>query len=269
MRQNPIEFVDIRDDGNIKRFIEDWEEILSEYKSKGRMETEQCHKFWIKLDELFTGEFDPKRDLDFEKLTAIAGTAPSKGEADVYSPRYHFLAEQKSNGIDLDKLEKRQGKAVTPFQQAIGYLERFSYAEQASVRTLVTSNFREFRFYPLGENGRFSENDYISCTLEEMPEKADLFRKLFSGEEVRKQFSILAPEYTEQAANEVSSLYALLTESVESDSELSQEEKEKYEEKIPLIVMRIVFLLFADNTSGDLGKLFTGHQFRIFLEKTT
>ena len=242
MRQNPIEFVDIRDDGNIKRFIEDWEEILSEYKSKGRMETEQCHKFWIKLDELFTGEFDPKRDLDFEKLTAIAGTAPSKGEADVYSPRYHFLAEQKSNGIDLDKLEKRQGKAVTPFQQAIGYLERFSYAEQASVRTLVTSNFREFRFYPLGENGRFSENDYISCTLEEMPEKADLFRKLFSGEEVRKQFSIL---------------------------ELSQEEKEKYEEKIPLIVMRIVFLLFADNTSGDLGKLFTGHQFRIFLEKTT
>ena len=171
MRQRTIEDAfDIRDDEDIRQFVDRWKEILVRYKSKGRSETEQSHKFWIDMDILFTGKFDPKADLDFEKLTVITGDAPAKGEADVYSPRYRFLAEQKSVGIDLDKPEKSQQKFVTPFQQAVSYLERLSYAEAASIRTIVTSNFEEFRFYPLGENGRFSEGDYISCKLEEMPE---------------------------------------------------------------------------------------------------
>ena len=263
------EAFDIRDDGDIKRFVETWEEILTKYKPGGRSETEQCQKFWIDLDILFTGKFDPKTDLDFEKLTAVAGEASAKGEADVYSSQFRFLAEQKSMGIDLDKAEDRQGRRVTPFQQAIGYLERLSYADQASIRTIVTSNFEEFRLYPLGGNGRFSEDDFISCSLEELPKKAGLFKKLFSGEEVRKQFSILAPEYTDEAAEKVSALYRVLVEGVESNQRLSRAKKNEYEEKIPLIVMRIVFLRFADNTSADLGKLFKDNQFTTFLTKST
>ena len=99
MRQKTLESAfGVKDDGQVRRFVEDWEGILADYKPGGRSETEQCQKFWIDLDLLFIGKFDPKTDLDFEKLTAVAGAAPSKGEADVYSSRFRFWPNKSVKG---------------------------------------------------------------------------------------------------------------------------------------------------------------------------
>ena len=69
--------------------------------------------------------------------------------------------------------------------------------------------------------------------LEEIPDNLALFKDLFGGKEVRRQFSILNPEYTAEAAGKVSELYRMLMKGIEENSNLPEAKKKEFEEKSP------------------------------------
>ena len=240
-----------------RSFADKWASKLSTIPD-GSGEKQHCQEFWSDLIEAF----GKSRDLlDFEHKTA------GNGYADVVSRDLGFIAEQKSKNVPLDKPEPHQGEEVTPFSQAFRY--RAGLTSDYSIRTIVTSNFEAFWFYDLMTEGGLKGIPCAKVALEEIPNNLNLFKSLFGGGEVRRQFGILNPEYTEMAAGEVADFYDALKRDVEKNPRFSEAKKKEFEEKIPLIVMRIVFLLFADNTSADIGKIFSSNQFTTFLEKST
>lgn len=243
------------DKSRAQEFVNRWKAALEDVKDKGG-EKQLCQTFWIDLSDLIAGSHT---DLDFEKKTA------SGGFIDVFSSG-KFIVEQKSKGIPLDEPELRQGEEVTPFQQAKRYDDNLVADEK--VKTIVTSNFDAFWFYNLSTEDGVKGIPCAKVALEEIPGNLGLFKDLFGGEEVKTRYSILNPEATKKAADLIHNLYQLLLDGVDA-TKLSEAKKEEYKKKIPLIIMRIVFLLFADNTSTDLGKIFAYDQFKTFLNKST
>ncbi|MBQ1348665.1 MAG: hypothetical protein IIY58_04865, partial [Aeriscardovia sp.] len=243
------------DKSRAQEFVNRWKAALEDVKDKGG-EKQLCQTFWIDLSDLISGSHT---DLDFEKKTA------SGGFIDVFSSG-KFIVEQKSKGIPLDEEELRQGEEVTPFQQAKRYDDNLVADEK--VKTIVTSNFDAFWFYNLSTEDGVKGIPCAKIALEEIPDNLGLFKDLFGGEEVKTRYSILNPEATKKAADLIHDLYQLLLDGVDA-TKLSEAKKEEYKKKIPLIIMRIVFLLFADNTSTDLGKIFAYDQFKTFLNKST
>ena len=236
-------------------FVKKWQLTLEDVKAKGG-EKQLCQLFWMDIANLILNTYE---GLEFEKKT------PSGGYVDVYSQKYGFIVEQKSKGVDLDKPEVRQSE-VTPFEQARGYND--SLPSDYKVSTIVTSNFERFRFYNLRSQEGIRGEKYEECALEEVPEKLELFIELFHGRPPKEEYSILDAPSTEKAAEKISKLYSLFAEEIDS-TPLSDNSKSRYKKQIPLIIMRMVFLLFANNTSQDRGKIFKHDQFRTFLEKST
>ena len=234
-------------------FARDWE-----IKDKSdRRELPLYQVLWIDLSDLMTGSH---KDLQFEKKVADGG------RVDVYSQKYGFIVEQKAPGTDLDRPEMRR-EVVTPFEQAKRYNDNLPAKEKVS--TIVISNFDKFRFYDLDTPEGVKGEAYRECALEEIPQKLELFEKLFKvGQKPEEEWSILDAEHTEEAADDISDLYQSLLKGIEDDEDLDEEEKKKYEEDIPLIIMRIVFLLFANSTSDKLGAIFKNLEFESFLKDT-
>lgn len=239
----------------VENFVRNWKT-----ENKSERERPLYQILWIDLADLFAGTH---KGLEFEKETVKGGFS------DVYSQKYGFIVEQKKPGMDLDKPESRgAGKPkLTPFEQAREYHDDLPDWEKVPI--IVTSNFDVFRFYdldtPEGLNGRF----YAECSWEEMPQRLDLFERLFKeGEKPEEGFSILDPEGTQKIADKIDGLYQSLRKGIEEDPDLSEEDRKKYEDEIPLIIMRIVFLLFANSTSDKLGAIFPNHDFESFLDGT-
>ena len=82
--------------------------------------------------------------LRFEVPVATAASE-HKGYIDVLVPSAGVIVEQKSLGIDLAKPEKRQGRMVTPAQQALAYAQGMNLSEQP--RYIVACNFSEMWVY--------------------------------------------------------------------------------------------------------------------------
>ncbi|MBO6021106.1 MAG: hypothetical protein J6P10_03095, partial [Aeriscardovia sp.] len=237
-------------------FVDKWASKLSAIPD-GSGEKQYCQEFWIDLIEAFGQSMDL---LDFQPPTS------DNRYPDVVCKDLGFIVEQKSKGIPLDEKEPRQGEKVTPFQQAKRY--NGDLVADEKVKTIVTSNFDAFWFYNLSTDDGTKGIPCAKVSLEEIPDNLGLFKDLFGGEEVKTRYSILNPEATKKAADLIHNLYQLLLDGVDA-TKLSAAKKEEYKKKIPLIIMRIVFLLFADNTSTDLGKIFAYDQFKTFLNKST
>lgn len=234
-------------------FVRDWKT-----ENPGDRERPLYQVLWIDLADLFTGSHE---GLEFEKETAKGGFT------DIYSQKYGFIVEQKAPGTDLDRPEIRQGEPVTPFEQAKRYNDNLPAKEKVSI--IITSNFEKFRFYDLDTPEGIKGETYAECAWEEIPQKLELFEKLFKvGGKPEEEYSILDAEHTEEAADDISELYKSLLKGIENDEDLDEEEKKKYEEEIPLIIMRIVFLLFANSTSDKLGAIFKNREFESFLKDT-
>ena len=92
-----------------KAFAERWA-------NKG-YEKGEGQKFWIDLLQNVLGMSDAVQKCKFEML------ASNGGFIDAYIPDCGVLIEQKGLSVDLDKQEVRQGRQVTPFQQAKWYAD--------------------------------------------------------------------------------------------------------------------------------------------------
>ncbi|OUN41791.1 DNA methyltransferase [Enorma massiliensis] len=217
-----------------KEFVRRWKGILSAVPEGKNNEQQDTAKFWqdLLVNVLGVPSSSVATFVDFERK--VRGR-----RIDVFVSDHHFLCEQKSVGVDLDKPEPRQGRMETPYQQAIWYAQHLPYSERP--RWLMTCNFETFRLYDLDEER--PEDGMQEFTLDELPDYVHMLSFLTSKETSRlhkeQQLSIEAGGY-------VSKLYDALSKQyhhIDGDDETAREEQRS----LNVLITRIIFMLYAED----------------------
>ena len=215
-------------------FVTRWQKNISNIPQGKNNEQQDTQKFWMDLLINVLGIKTNTIDtfIDFERH--VQGR-----RIDVFVSDRHFLCEQKSVGVDLDKPESRNKTLETPYQQARWYAQNLPYSERP--RWLMTSNFETFRLYDL-DNER--PEDFVQeISLAELPNQLHLFSFLTNEETGRlykeQQLSVEAGKY-------VSKLYDALAKQyhhIDGKDEEAQEEQRS----LNVLITRIIFLLYAED----------------------
>ena len=95
------------------------EEFVKRWAGKGNEEQDK-HLYWIGLFQDVLGLTDALDRLKFEQPVHTKASE-HQGFIDVLIPTASAIVEQKGIGHDLSKAEMRQGRPVTPAQQALAY----------------------------------------------------------------------------------------------------------------------------------------------------
>lgn len=142
-----------------KQFAENWQ---------GRgYEKGDSQIFWTELLRDVLGMTGISGKCKFEHHTDDGGFI------DCWIPDSGVIIEQKSLDIDLDKPEERQGRMVTPFEQALAYVESFKPSLQP--RFIITCNFGTFRTYDRESCSRADlSKTYVEFTLDEFADTRPL-----------------------------------------------------------------------------------------------
>lgn len=219
-------------------FCENW---------KGRgYEKGDAQVFWTELLQQVVGMKNISQNVRFELRT------PTGGFIDAIIPDAGVIVEQKGLGVDLDKPEERQGRLVTPFEQALAYAESFPRNRQP--RFIVVCNFGEFRIHDRDACARneLAEN-FVSFTLEELGESPHLLGFITdpanSRAEKEKRVSM-------EAGRLIGELHTMLSKQyIDPDSEESQH-------ALNVLCVRLVFCLFCED-----AELFPKDAFLNYLRK--
>lgn len=215
-------------------FVTRWQKNISNIPQGKNNEQQDTQKFWMDLLINVLGIKTNTIDtfIDFERH--VQGR-----RIDVFVSDRHFLCEQKSVGVDLDKPEPRNKTLETPYQQARWYAQNLPYSERP--RWFMTSNFETFRLYDL-DNER-PEDSVQEISLAELPKQLHLFSFLTNEETGRlykeQQLSVEAGKY-------VSKLYDALAKQyhhIDGKDEEAQEEQRS----LNVLITRIIFLLYAED----------------------
>lgn len=217
-----------------KEFVARWKKILAAVPEGKNNEQQDTAKFWqdLLVNVLGVPSTSMATFVDFERK--VRGR-----RIDVFVSDHHFLCEQKSVGVDLDKPEPRNGGMETPYKQAMWYAQHLPYSERP--RWLMTCNFETFRLYDL-DNER-PEDEVQEFTLDELPDQLHMLSFLTSNETSRlhreQELSVRAGEY-------VSRLYDALAKQyhhIDGDDEAAREEQRS----LNVLITRIIFLLYAED----------------------
>lgn len=217
-----------------KEFVKRWRSILAEVPAGKNNEQQDTQKFWIDLlvNVLGVPAASVTGYVDFERK--VRGR-----RIDVFVSDHHFLCEQKSVGIDLNKPEPRNGGMETPLQQAIWYARHLPYSERP--RWVMTCNFETFRLYDLEDENY--ERSMQEFTLEELPDHAYLLSFLTSNETSRlhkeQQLSVEAGGYVTEIYDALAKQYR----HIDGDDEAAKEEQRS----LNVLITRIIFLLYAED----------------------
>lgn len=224
------------------KFVEQW-------RGHG-YEKPEAQRFWMQLSAQVLGVDDP---FAFDKYDAEKKDAKG-GFADVILPSLGLLVEQKSSGVSLDEPEGRQGRMVTPLQQALSYNNSFRFNERK--RFICTCNFDMFRFYDLNEDPLAQKPPYAEFTLDELPENLHVFRALMRNAD-RPDVSVSETRRVNvEAARHVATLNRHLARFYHhADTD------EREHAALALTTVRLVFLYYAE----DSGLLKPG-QFTDYVE---
>ena len=225
-------------------------EFAKRWRNQGD-EQQDTQKFWIDLLENVLGisSISMSTYVDFERK--VRGR-----RIDVFVSDHHFLCEQKSRGIDLDKPEPRNKGFETPYQQASWYAQRLPYSERP--RWVMTCNFETFRIYDL-EDDR-PEDTMQEFSLEELPDQTGLLSFLTSDTTSRlhkeQQLSVDAGRYVSKIYDALSHQYRHIEDDPEEQRSLN------------VLITRLIFLLYAEDADllqshqafgdycqGDIGML--------------
>ncbi len=206
-----------------KAFVERW-------KAEEGNEDRQARSFWIEFTQKVLGIDDPTYVLDFERKV--------KGrKIDVFYEDIGILIEMKSRGVDLDKKSERSKKAgeETPYQQAKWYADNLPN----SVRPdwIIVSNFDEFRIHNLDTDD--PEHEYVSITLDELPDQIHLF-SFFTDKSSSRL--VKEKELSVKAGEIVGRLYKSLA------AQYKNIETDRHEQRsLNILIVRFVFLLYAED----------------------
>lgn len=213
-----------------KGFVERWRAILDAVPEGKNNEQQDTAKFWqdLLVNVLGVPSSTIATFVDFERK--VRGR-----RIDVFVSDHHFLCEQKSVGVDLDKPEPRYGGFESPYQQATWYAQHLPYSERP--RWLMTCNFETFRLYDLDEER--PEDGVQEFTLEELPNYLYLLSFLTSNESSRlHKEQMLSIE----AGAHVSRLYDALSKQYHHIDTDEEEQR-----SLNVLITRIIFLLYAED----------------------
>lgn len=143
----------------------DAERFSREWAGKGD-ENQDTQRFWISLLQDVLGVDDAIQRVRFE-VPVQTDASDHNGYVDVFIPSARVIVEQKSLGIDLSKPEKRQGRMVTPAQQALAYAQGMPLTQQP--RYVVVCNFAELWVYDREANALCKGDPLFKLPLSELP----------------------------------------------------------------------------------------------------
>lgn len=211
-------------------FVKRWRTILDAVPAGKNNEQQDTAKFWqdLLVNVLGVPSSTMATFVDFERK--VRGR-----RIDVFVSDHHFLCEQKSVGIDLDKPEPRNGGLETPYQQATWYAQHLPYSERP--RWLMTCNFETFRLYDLDEER--PEDTVQEFSLEELPDHLYLLSFLTSKESSRLHKE---QELSVEAGRHVSRLYDAISKQYHHIDTDEEEQR-----SLNVLITRIIFLLYAED----------------------
>ena len=203
-----------------RQFAKDW---------KGRgYEKGDTHAFWLELLRKVVGITGTATKCKFEYHAANGGFI------DCWIPDCKTLIEQKALGVDLDKPEERQGRMVTPYQQALSYATSFPLSQQP--RFIIVSDFGTFRIHDRDKAD--AENDYIEFALSDLADHFTQFDFMVDPEHSR---SALEEQVSMHAGELIGKLHKELLECyIDPESEASQH-------SLNVLCVRLVFCLYCED----------------------
>lgn len=143
----------------------DAEAFVKRWRGKGN-ENQDTQLFWIDFLQSVLSVEDAIPLLKFETPVSTAAS-DHNGYIDVLIPAAKVIVEQKSLGIDLAKPEVRQGREVTPAQQALAYAQGLPLSQQP--RYIVACNFAELWVYDRERDALCKKEPLFQLPLEELP----------------------------------------------------------------------------------------------------
>lgn len=217
-------------------------EFSTKWQGRGN-EKEDTQSFWLELLRDVIGMEDVTTAVRFEQHTV------DRGYIDVVIADAKTFIEQKSLGIDLDKAETRQGRKVTPFQQAKAYADSMPNSQRPD--TIMVCDFNEFRIHDM-DTERPGEN-YTSFTLDELPDCLYLLDFLVDPQRERRARE---EKVSIDAGALIGRLYSLLS------AQYLDPESEENQHALNVLCVRLVFCLFAED-----AELFPKDAFYTYLSR--
>ena len=212
---------------DVQRFVREW---------SGRGDEKQdTELFWIDLMQSVLGLEDATRRLRFQvRADTDAGTGHF-GFADVSVPSAKAIIEQKSLGVDLDRPEVRQGREVTPVQQALAYANGMPYSDKP--RYIVTCNFETFRIYDTQLDPTCRKRP-LELRLKDLPSNVSALRFLDGGHDAPESLSRAVSVEAGRVMGRIHDLVA--AKFIDPDSEDSHH-------ALSVFCTRVMFLMFCED----------------------
>lgn len=211
----------------------DAEAFVRRWSGRG-YEKGEASSFWIDLFQTVLGLDDAIERLQFEvPIKTLA--SDSSGFIDVHIPSASTIVEMKSSGVDLAKKEMRQGRMVTPAEQARDYANGFPYSLRP--RYLIACNFEEMWVYDTARNP-LADKPLYRIPLEDLPRQVDVLRFL-SGE--AKPPEVLAREVSVEAGRIMGRLHE------HAERAYGDTSKPSVQHTVSVLLTRLMFLMFAED----------------------
>lgn len=211
----------------------DAEAFVRRWSGRG-YEKGEASSFWIDLFQTVLGLDDAIERLQFEvPIKTLA--SDSSGFIDVHIPSASTIVEMKSSGVDLAKKEMRQGRMVTPAEQARDYANGFPYSLRP--RYLIACNFEEMWVYDTARNP-LADKPLYRIPLEDLPRQVDVLRFL-SGE--AKPPEVLAREVSVEAGRIMGRLHE------HAERAYGDTSKPSVQHAVSVLLTRLMFLMFAED----------------------
>lgn len=217
--------------GAAKAFVERWQDRGDE-----RQDTQA---YWL---DLLTSVFDLRNAAEVCRFEHPVKTMASShtGYADLWVEPARLLVEQKGAGIDLAKKELRQGRMVTPAEQARDYANGIPLSQRP--RYIVACNFREFWFYDLELDPQCNK-PYLRLSLRDLPDNLAAFAMLEGGEEAQ---AVLTRQVSVEAGRIMGDLHRLASEAYVAAG--ADPDDPKVQHALAVLMTRLMFLLFCEDS---------------------
>lgn len=211
----------------------DAERFATKWRGKGD-ENQDTQLFWVDFYQNVLGVEDAISMLKFETPVATAASSHN-GYIDVLVPSAKVIIEQKSRGIDLAKPETRQGRLVTPAQQALAYAQGIALSQQP--RYVVACNFAEFWVYDR-ERDSLCREPMFKLALEDLPKNLAAVQFLKGKGD--------APETVSQAVSIeagkiMAKLHAMVAEAFDDP------DTPENHHALSVLMTRLMFLMFCED----------------------
>ena len=214
------------------------EQFVNDWTGRGD-EKQDTQNYWNQLLRTVYGVSVPEQYIAYEKPVA-------KGFIDAYIADTRVLIEQKGMAFDLDVKEPRQGRMVTPYEQARDYVSQLSLSEKP--RYIITCNFQKIRIYDCNiqpSYNRKTDTWYAPFEEIELKDLVTEYRRLNFLVNVEDQNIKKEMEISIQAGDLVGIIYDELLKQYKNPDD------PETQKSLNQLCVRFVFCFYADYTEVE------------------